>query len=119
MIDWGLSEVQLLASFLAASAVLILIGLKLIIGPSPRLLGKQEPQIESNSPRPLAAVEQEGFQIVEIYEDDCALEDWLAKTPSLADASTVKNTVRTAKVRDPVSGEIKLISVLYRASSLH
>lgn len=119
MIYGSLSEVEVLACFFVASAALILVGLRMIIGPSPQRHGEEEPSITSASPRSLAAVEEEGYEVIELYDDRRTLEDWLRGSKQRATPTLEGHAVRTAKVRNPESGQIILVRILDRAGRIH
>jgi hypothetical protein len=119
MIIWGLTEVELLAFFFASSAVLILIGLRLLIGPTPEKKERNEFHSETIRPRRIDAVEEEGYEIIEIYNDNVSLSNWFKGYREQSTIMPATDAVRTAKIRDPGTGRVHLIHVLDRVRRSH
>ena len=113
MSPFELSDLEIIAVFFAASGLILLLSLWLIVHASPaqRAAPPEEAKAEIR-PQPLEAVREEGFVVIALYDDGVPLATtaYGRRRPPAGDEAQA--IVRTAKVRDPESGAVRLLRVV-------
>jgi hypothetical protein len=107
---WEFSELEVVAVVFAVSGVVLAVTLHLFVRASPRpppFASRRAPR-----PQPLELVRQEGFELIELYDDEKPVPAPPVFPAKEAVPSPARPVVRTAKVLDPVSGEVRLLRVL-------
>lgn len=106
---WSFTEVEIVAGLFVLTGCVLVAALHFLVRSSPPP-PVETPSVSRSVPSPLASVRDEGFQVIELYEDSEPFE----RSPQAGVADGLRPRVCTAKVLDPESGQIRLLRVVLR-----